>query len=301
MYLQKNIHLQYAVKLQINKNLMEDYIMLKRIVTIQDISCFGKCSLTVAIPILSAMGLETAVIPTAVLSTHTGGFTGYTFRDLTDDIPAISSHWNELGLNFDGIYTGYLGSIEQVKIVTNFFETFKSENTTIVVDPVMGDAGKMYPGFKAEFADEMKKLCSKADVIVPNMTEVSLLLGVPYTEEYDEAYVKDMLKRLTDLGCPVAVITGICYGDGMHGAVAYDKRTDRFFSSFMPHIDCAMHGTGDVFSSALSGSIVKNGSLQEALDTAVAFTVKSIEATLPDKDKYWYGVSFEKCLGMLTE
>ncbi|MDE6019439.1 MAG: pyridoxamine kinase [Ruminococcus sp.] len=275
--------------------------MLKRIVTLQDISCFGKCSLTAALPILSAMGLETAVIPTAVLSTHTGGFTGYTFRDLTEDIPAISKHWEDLNLHFDGIYTGYLGSIEQVKIVTDFFDKFKSEDTVIVVDPVMGDAGKMYAGFTPEFAGEMKKLCGKADVIVPNMTEVSLLLDIPYTEKYDEEYIKDMLKQLTSLGCPVAIITGVCYGDGMHGAVAYDSRCDKFSSSFQPHIDCTPHGTGDIFSSALSGSIIKGSTVQQALDTAVKFTVKSIEATLPDIDKYWYGVSFEKCLGMLTE
>lgn len=275
--------------------------MLKRIVTIQDISCFGKCSLTVALPILSAMGLETAVIPTAVLSTHTGGFTGYTFRDLTDDIPSIAEHWNNLELHFDGIYTGYLGSMEQVKIVADFFDTFKSSGTSIIVDPVMGDAGKMYAGFTHEFAAEMKKLCSKADVIVPNMTEVSFLLDVPYTENYDEKYIKEMLRRLTDLGCPVAIITGVCYGDGLHGAVAFDSRTDTFSSSFRPHIECTPHGTGDIFSSALSGSVVKGNSLQEALDTAVAFTAKSIEATIPNMDKYWYGVSFEKCLGMLTE
>ena len=275
--------------------------MLKRIVTIQDISCFGKCSLTVALPILSAMGLETAVVPTAVLSTHTGGFTGYTFRDLTEDIPEISKHWESLGLKFDGIYTGYLGSIEQVNIVSDFFDKFKGEDTKIIVDPVMGDAGKMYAGFTPAFAAEMRKLCGKADVIVPNMTEVSLLLDVPYTENYDEAYIREMLRKLTDLGCDTAVITGVCYGDGRHGAAAYDKKSDTFSSSFERHIDCAAHGTGDIFSSTLSGSIINGSTLQEALDTAVSFTFRSIEATLPDIDKYWYGVSFEKCLGMLTK
>ncbi|MGN0584510.1 MAG: pyridoxamine kinase [Ruminococcus sp.] len=275
--------------------------MLKRIVSIQDISCFGKCSLTVALPILSAMGLETAVVPTAVLSTHTGGFTGYTFRDLTEDIPEISKHWESLGLKFDGIYTGYLGSIEQVNIVSDFFDKFKGEDTKIIVDPVMGDAGKMYAGFTPAFAAEMRKLCGKADVIVPNMTEVSLLLDVPYTENYDEVYIREMLRKLTDLGCDTAVITGVCYGDGRHGAAAYDKKSDTFSSSFERHIDCAAHGTGDIFSSTLSGSIINGSTLQEALDTAVSFTFRSIEATLPDIDKYWYGVSFEKCLGMLSK
>lgn len=275
--------------------------MLKRMITIQDISCFGKCSLTVALPVLSAMGLETAVIPTAVLSTHTGGFTGYTFRDLTEDIPAVAKHWKDIGLKFDGIYTGYLGSVEQVQIAADFFDTFKGENTAVIVDPVMGDGGRMYAGFSPEFAGEMKKLCAKADVIVPNMTEVSLLLDVPYTEQYDEEYVHEMLRRLTALGCPVAIITGVCYSDGRHGAVAYDSRTDSFVSSFDKHIERTVHGTGDIFSSVLSGSVVKGCSLQEALDKAVGFTVKAIEATLPDIDTYWYGTSFEKVLGLLTE
>ena len=154
--------------------------MLKRIVTIQDISCFGKCSLTVAHPILCAMGLETAVIPTAVLSTHTYQFKDYTFRDLTSDIPAIATHWKSLNLQFDGIYTGYLGSTEQVQIVSDFFDTFRNEHTSIIVDPVMGDAGKLYAGFTADFVQEMKALCKKADIIAPNMTEAALLLDRPY-------------------------------------------------------------------------------------------------------------------------
>lgn len=275
--------------------------MLKRIISIQDISCFGKCSLTVALPILSAMGLETAVIPTAVLSTHTGGFTGYTFRDLTEDIPAIEKHWDSMGLKFDGICTGYLGSKEQVKIVADLFDTFRSENTKIIVDPVMGDAGRMYAGFTPDFAEEMKLLCKKADVITPNMTEVSLLLGVPYTEEYDEKHIKELLRRLTELGCPSAIITGVRYGDGMRRAAAYDSRTETFSSSFQRHIDYPVHGTGDIFSSVLSGAVVKGDTLSEAIEKAVDFTSKSIEATLPEMDKYWYGVSFEKCLGLLTE
>ena len=170
--------------------------MMKRIVTIQDISCFGKCSSTVALPLISAMGVEAAVIPTAVLSTHTGGFTGYTFRDLTADIPKIAQHWKSLQLEFDGIYTGYLGSREQIQIVSNFFDQFRSSNTKIVVDPVMGDFGKFYAGFTMDFVAEMRQLCQKADIIVPNLTEVSLLLGIPYPENYTEADVHNMLRLL---------------------------------------------------------------------------------------------------------
>ena len=222
--------------------------MLKRIVTIQDVSCFGKCSSTVALPLISAMGVETAVIPTAVLSTHTGGFTGYTFRDLTADIPQIAAHWKTLQLHFDGIYTGYLGSREQVQIMADFFDAFRSEDTVIVVDPVMGDAGSMYAGFTPDFAVEMRKLCGKADVIAPNMTEVSLLLGIPYAEQCPLETVKTYLKQLTEIGCPIAVITGIRNGD-QHGAIAYDSTTGSYYAAYREHVPEPMHGTGDIFAS----------------------------------------------------
>lgn len=274
---------------------------MKRVVTIQDISCFGKCSLTVALPIISAMGIETAVIPTAVLSTHTGGFTGYTFRDLTSDIPEIAKHWKSIDLKFDAVYTGYLGSKEQVRIVSDFFDDFRSEKTIIVVDPVMGDAGKLYPGFSPDFAGEMANLCAKADYIIPNMTEVSYILGIPYTESYDEEYVKNCLRQLSTLGCRVPVITGVHYDDKEQGAVAYDSAEDRFYSAFRANIDRSVHGTGDIFSSVFTGAAVLGKSLQETLDIAVQYTVDCINATLPDIDEMWYGSSFELCIGKLVE
>lgn len=255
--------------------------MLKRIVTIQDVSCFGKCSSTVALPLISAMGVETAVIPTAVLSTHTGGFTGYTFRDLTADIPQIAAHWKTLQLHFDGIYTGYLGSREQVQIMADFFDAFRSEDTVIVVDPVMGDAGSMYAGFTPDFAVEMRKLCGKADVIAPNMTEVSLLLGIPYAEQCPLETVKTYLKQLTEIGCPIAVITGIRNGD-QHGAIAYDSTTGSYYAAYREHVPEPMHGTGDIFASVLSGALVRGASIEQALSIAVNFTADTIQATLPD-------------------
>ena len=145
---------------------------MKRIVTIQDISCVGKCSLTVALPIISAMGIETAVIPTAVLSTHTA-FKNFTYRDLTGDLPKIAKHWKQEKFNFDGIYTGYLGSIEQIDILKEFFKQFKTPNNFIFIDPVMADNGKLYAGFDEKFVREMKELCKMADIIVPNLTEAS--------------------------------------------------------------------------------------------------------------------------------
>ena len=181
---------------------------MKRIVTIQDISCFGKCSLTEALPILSAMGLETAVIPTAVLSTHTGGFQNYTFRDLTDDIPDILAHWQSLQLQFDAIYTGYLGSVRQIQLMLDCIEKFREPETKVIIDPVMGDNGVKYAGFPNAFEDEMAKLCKQADIIVPNLTEASMLLHRPYPKDYTETQIWETLKQLTETsGCPIAVLT----------------------------------------------------------------------------------------------
>jgi len=184
---------------------------MKRIVTIQDISCFGKCSITVALPIISSMGIECAIIPTSVLSTHTGGFEGFTVRDLSEDILKIANHWKKYNIEFDTIYTGYLGSREQIDSVIAFAKDFKKENTLLFVDPAMADKGKLYTGFDKDFPAYMAKLCSIADIIVPNITEASFMLGVPYTESYDEEYIKDMLKKLCAMGCKKAVLTGISY------------------------------------------------------------------------------------------
>ena len=275
-------------------------MIMKRIVTIQDISCFGKCSLTVALPIISAMGIETAVIPTAVLSTHTGeGFKNYTFRDLTSDIPAIAEHWKSMDLKFDALYTGYLGSPEQVEIVSDFFNDFGREDNVIIVDPVLGDAGKLYAGFTADFVEKMKKLCAKADFIIPNMTEVSFLLGIPYTDTYDEAYVMDALRRLAELGCKVPVITGVHYDDKKQGAAAYDSESDKFYFSFDKNVNYRFHGTGDIFSSVFTGACALGMDIRQCLDIAVRFTLDCIEATVPDLKEMWYGSCFELCLGKL--
>lgn len=273
---------------------------MKKVVTIQDISCFGKCSLTVALPIISAMGIETAVIPTAVLSTHTGGFKDYTFRDLTSDIPLIAEHWKKLDLKFNAIYTGYLGSKEQVNIVSDFFDSFKTKDNTIVVDPVMGDKGLLYAGFTPDFAGEMSKLCAKAQYIIPNMTEASYLLNIPYTESYNEDYVKDILRKLAAMGCPTPVLTGVHYDDKTQGAVAYSSEENKFYSSFRNNIDHAIHGTGDIFSSVFTGAVALGKSLQKSLDIAVNYTVDCIEATLPEIDDMWYGTNFELCIGNLV-
>lgn len=306
IYVQHNtaILIDKGMGLLYNYNLInvifERMMMMKKVVTIQDISCFGKCSLTVALPIISAMGIETAVIPTAVLSTHTGeGFTDYTFRDLTSDIPAIAAHWKSMELRFDALYTGYLGSPEQVDIISDFFDSFGRRDNHIIVDPVLGDAGKLYAGFTSSFVEKMKKLCAKADFIIPNMTEVSFLLGIPYTDSYDEAYVKDVLRRLAGLGCRVPVITGVHFDSLMQGAAAYDSEKDEFYFSFDKNVDHRFHGTGDIFSSVFTGACALGMSLQQCLDIAVKFTLDCIEATVPNIEETWYGSCFELCIGKL--
>ncbi|MCR5015730.1 MAG: pyridoxamine kinase [Ruminococcus sp.] len=273
---------------------------MKRAVTIQDISCFGKCSLTVALPIISAMGIETAVIPTAVLSTHTGGFSGYTFRDLTGDIPQIASHWEKLGLRFDAIYTGYLGSPAQVQIVSDFFDSFGREDNFIVVDPVMGDAGRLYAGFTDELVSGMRRLCAKADYVIPNMTEAAFLLDIPYEENTDEERARSMLRSLAELGCKRPVLTGVRRGSE-HGAVAFDSVNNEFTNAFCQHVDRQMHGTGDIFASVFTGAVTLGKELGEALGLAVRFTSDCITATLPHADEVWYGSCFELCLGELAE
>lgn len=271
-----------------------------RVLSIQDISCFGKCSLTVALPIISAMGVETCIIPTAVLSTHTGGFTGYHLRDLTDDIPKISKHWETLGLDFNLLYTGYLSSFEQLSIVENIFDTF-GKNAIKFVDPVMGDFGKLYSGFTPEFAEEMKNLCGKADIIAPNLTEASYMLKIPFaTPPYDEEYIKDILVRLTELGCRTAVLTGVIFSPEQQGAMAYDSKTKTFCSYFRENIDKKFHGTGDIFASTMCGALSLGKNLDYALKIAVDFSVECIIRSLNDKE-HPYGVRFEECIPYLTD
>jgi pyridoxine kinase len=273
-----------------------------RVLSIQDISCLGKCSLTVALPIISAMGVETCIIPTAVLSTHTGGFTGYTWRDLTEDIPKIAGHWSDLDIKFNAIGTGYLGSFEQIGMVKDIFDRF-GDGCIKFVDPVMGDNGRLYTGFTPEFAAEMAKLCAKADVIVPNMTEASYMLGIDYAAgPYDEEYVKDVLVRLSDLGCPVAAITGVVLKSSpdKQGVMAYNGKTGEFFSYFSENLPVKFHGTGDIYSSAMCGALALGKSLDYAVRIAVDYTVECIRRSIGD-DEHKYGVRFEECIPYLTD
>lgn len=273
---------------------------MKRILTIQDISCIGKCSLTVALPIISSMGVEAAVLPTAVLSTHTQ-FKGFTYRDLTSDLLDIKEHWEKEGFEFEAIYTGYLGSYEQIDILEKFFEDLKTKNNFILIDPVMGDNGKLYTGFNQEFATRMKELCSKADIIVPNLTEVSYMLQTEYKEKYSEEEIKELLIKLSDLGPERVVITGVSFKENELGVMSYNKETNKFFKYFKEKIDVKYHGTGDIFASTFLGALVNELSLEESLKVATNYVWDCIKVTYDEKKENVYGTNFEKVLHNLIK
>lgn len=273
----------------------------KRVAAIHDISCFGKCSLTVALPIISSVGIETSVIPTAVLSTHTGGFTGYTYRDLTDDILPTISHWQSLGLTFDAVYTGFLGSFEQIDIVSEIFDRLKTEDNIIVVDPVMADNGKLYSLFSNDFPKGMKKLCQKADIIIPNITEACLLLGKPYeVGPYDVSYIEDLLFELAALGPKQVVLTGVSFDDTHLGAASLDTATGKIDYTLSQRIEGFYHGTGDVFASVLVAGLLTDHDLNKSVRVAVDFTVKSIIRTKEAGTDIRFGVNFEAGLKELA-
>jgi len=273
---------------------------MKRILTVQDISCIGKCSLTVALPIISSMGVEVAALPTAVLSTHTQ-FKDFTYRDLTSDLLDIKEHWKKEGFEFEAIYTGYLGSYEQIAILEKFFKDLKTNNNFIFIDPVMGDNGKLYTGFNQEFATRMKELCSKADIIVPNLTEVSYMLQTEYKEKYSEEEIKELLVKLSTLGPKRVVITGVSFKENELGVMSYNKETKEFYKYFKERIDVKYHGTGDIFASTLLGALVNELSLEESLKVATDYVWECIKVTYDEKKENAYGVEFEKVLPKLIE
>ena len=274
----------------------------KRIAAIHDISCVGRCSLTVALPILSAAGLDTGVLPTAVLSTHTGGFEGFTYRDLTEDINPISKHWQSLGLEFDALYSGFLGSFEQIDLVAELFDTFKREDNLILIDPVMADNGKLYSIYSPDMAKGMAKLCAKGDIIVPNMTEAAFILDRPYVEgAYTKEYIADTLKALSDLGPAKVVLTGVYYDDENLGAASYDRTTGDINFNYSKRIGGYYHGTGDVFGSALLSGLMNGKTLCEAVQIAVDFTCASIAHTVELGAELRYGVAFERALPKLMD
>ncbi len=270
----------------------------KRILTVQDISCVGQCSLTVALPIISACGVECAVLPSAVLSTHTYGFKGYTFRDLTDDMPLIKDHFVNEGIKFDAVYTGYLGSAKQIDYVIDFFNETSAENCVKIVDPAMADNGNLYPGFDMEFVKAMKSLCSKADYILPNLTEACFLTDTEYKTEYDRDYIDGIIEKLTDLGAKNVVFTGVSYRKDMTGIVVFENGEYSYYEHELLPGSC--HGTGDIYASAFTGALVRGKTALESAQIAANYTMECIRETAGDKN-HWYGARFEPVLGKLIE
>ena len=269
-----------------------------KVLTIQDISCVGQCSLTVALPIISACGVETCVLPSAVLSTHTAGFSGYTFRDLTEDMPAIRQHWVKEGIKFDAIYTGYLGSTKQIDYVADIFADTAAANCIKIVDPAMADNGNLYPGFDMAFVEAMKGLCAKADYVLPNLTEACFLTGVEYKKTYDRAYIDLILEKLTALGCKNVIFTGVSYAPGKTGIVVLETGVYSYYEHDFLHNSC--HGTGDIYASAFVGALVRGKSAYDAAKIAADYTVACIEATAQEEN-HWYGAKFEPVLIKLIQ
>jgi len=269
----------------------------KRIVTVQDISCVGQCSLTVALPVISACGVEAAVLPSAVLSTHTAGFQGWTFRDLTEDMPAIAEHWSREGLAFDAIYTGYLGSAKQIEYVMNIFKTF-GDKAAKVVDPAMADNGKLYVGFDMDFVAEMRKLCGKADFLVPNLTEACFLTDIEYKETYDKAYIDRVVTALQALGCKNIVLTGVSYEEGRTGVLVREGEREYYYCHDKLPNSC--HGTGDIYASAFVGGLMRGKSAADAARIAADFVLECIKESAKDPT-HTYGARFEPVLGKLIQ
>ncbi len=264
-----------------------------KILTIQDISCVGQCSLTVALPILSAAGLETCILPSAVLSTHTAGFSGFTVRDLTGDIPAIAAHWRKEKIFFDAVYTGYLGSTEQIAYVREILDTLLKEGGCTIVDPAMADNGRLYPAFDGAYVEAMKPLAFGADIILPNITEACFLTETEYREQVDEAYIAALLDRLTAAGAKTIVLTGVGYRPDQTGVVMPEEGVTRYYAHRKIAKGC--HGTGDVYASAFVGALERGFSSYDAAVLAADYTVRCIELTQGDPE-HWYGVKFELAL-----
>lgn len=268
----------------------------QRILTIQDISCVGQCSMTVALPILSACGMETCILPSAVLSTHTGGFQNVTFRDLTEDIPGIVEHWKREDITFQTVYSGYLGSIRQIEYVKNIFSQMLAPDGIAVVDPAMADNGKLYKGFDTAYVDAMRTLCSRADIVIPNITEACLLTETPYTEEIDEVWLRSVFQKLEALGPGCIVLTGVSLQPGCTGVALWQKGKLWHYSH--PKVAKSYHGTGDIFASAFVGACSRGKSKEDAVKIAADYTALCIQKTY-DAPAHWYGVKFETALPAL--
>ncbi len=270
---------------------------LKRIAAIHDISGLGKCSLTVALPIISASGVECACLPTALLSTHTGEFSGFTFRDLSDDLRPIASHWRATGAEFDGIYSGYLASAEQAETLSKVIDILAGEKTKIIVDPVMADNGVYYSNHDEQMCLAFRDLCKRADIITPNITEAALLTGMPYMAgPHEEEYISRLFAGLGELCHGIVAITGVCPNAETVGVETCNMKTGERCLAVRPNAPGVFYGTGDIFASAFSALTIRGASLQNATEAAIALVGDCIARTVKRGTPRRFGVDFEGAL-----
>ena len=265
----------------------------RRILTIQDISCVGQCSMTVALPILSACGHETCILPSAVLSTHTGGFGKPSVYHLEENLDSIWYHWKQEGIRFDAIYTGYLGSEGAVHTAAQIMDELLERDGKIIVDPAMADHGKLYTGLSESYAEAMKELCLRADVMIPNITEAAMMTGMPYEDSCNEGAIGDMMSML---GGKNVVLTGVSFEEGKTGVAV--RENGKISCYFHERFNRSFHGTGDIFAAAFTGAWLQNKTLPAAAQIAADFTRTSILNTIQNP-AHWYGVKFETALGSL--
>lgn len=272
---------------------------MKRLLSIQDISCFGRCSQTVALPIISALGIETVLLPTAILSTHTGDFCDYSFLPLNAEIKKITNHWKSIKLTFDAIYVGYIGTVELIESISSIIDEFSDENTLIYIDPAMADNAALYSGLDMEYVSEIKKLCKKADIICPNIYEAMLLSGFGCTHSYTPKDVNALADKTGELA-KKTIITGIHKGDEIL-TLGYDRKTKVSKEIVNKKFDGMFYGTGDIFASTFIGAYLNGLDFFEAIAFSDGFVQMCIENTIAEHDKYWYGINFEPCLSYLTD
>ena len=276
--------------------------MQKRAIAVHDISCVGRCSITVALPILSAAGVETSIIPTALLSTHTGEFTGYTHLDLSDQLSPIAEHLSTLGRSYDAFYSGYLASGRQVDQVLDMLDRLCDGSTHIFVDPAFGDHGRMYSLMDETMPAQMRKLCSRARTIVPNLTESCFLLGKPYPKEgCTPEFAAELCRELLMLGPENVVITDIAFSREHTGLAIQSSHMSQPVFQFRSRFEGIFHGTGDVFASFLLAGLMRGRTVQDAAALALELTHECIAATLESGQPLRFGVQFESVLPKLWQ
>lgn len=263
----------------------------KRILTVQDISCVGQCSVTVALPIISACGIETCILPSAILSTHTGGFTGWTFRDLEEDMPLILKHWMSEGIDFDAVYTGYLGGLKQVDHVIDIMDSVKKPEGPVIVDPVMADRGELYSGYEMDYVEKIKELCARADFILPNLSEACFLTGTEFRAEYDKAYVKRILDKLDEQFEGSVIITGVEFETGEKGVVL--SHEGQRYSIKHEKVSGEFSGAGDTFASTFVGMLIRGKPVLDAVKAAADFALICVLNTVGD-GSHTYGLLYEE-------